>query len=330
MPRIYGFANKKGGQSKSTTTILLARLLAIYGARVLVVDAAQPGTTTTAFRTELPDTYHGLADLLNAVFMAPRGAAVETVIRNALDNPPPLPLRASERIWLLPYDERLDEVAARCLRRDDTLALIFYQLRQQVDIILVDYPTDYGPLMENCLYVTDRIIIPVAPAPEAIDGLQQFLHVMAEARRMGRRATLAGILLTQAREGSGRFNDVCRALIAAPEIAGEHLRTKLFGWAVKYSEHYPQSFKFGQPVWERTNDEAVWAGYVLTAEWILRDAGLEDLVAHRVKPASLAPDTLALDPFSRSFIPWTVASQHAPAIMAPPAARGRAHEEYAQ
>jgi cellulose biosynthesis protein BcsQ len=316
MPRIYGFANKKGGQSKSTTTILLARLLAHHGARVLAVDAAQPGTTTTAFRTMLPETYHGLADLLNAVFMAPRHIPMETVIRGALDNPPPLPLCAGENLWLLPYDERLDEVAARCLRRDDTLALIFHQLRHEVDIILVDYPTDYGPLMENCLYVTDRIIIPVVPAPEAIDGLQQFLHVMAEARRLGRRATLAGILITQAREGSGRFNDVCRTLAAAPEIAGEHLRTKLFGWAVKYSEHFPQSFKFGQAVWERTSDETVWAGYVLTAEWILRDAGLEHLIPYRAGPTLLAPTTQVLDPFSRTFVPWTTAARRAPATMA--------------
>lgn len=326
MPRIYGFANKKGGQSKSTTTILLARLLARYGARVLVVDTAQPGTTTTAFRAALPDEPHGLADLLNAVFMAARSAKLETVVRNALDQPPPLPLPVSDNISLLPYDERLDEVAARCLRRDDTLAVIFSQVAHKVDIILMDYPTDYGALMENCLYVTDRIIIPVAPAPEAIDGFQQFLHVMAEARRAGRRATLAGILITQARETSGRFNDVCRALVAAPEIAGEQLRTKLFGWSVKYSEHFPQSFKFGQAVWERTNDETVWAGYVLTAEWMLRDAGLHQLLAHR-KQLILAPETLVLDPFSRKFIPWTIAAQHAPAIIPPPPVLGHSPEE---
>jgi cellulose biosynthesis protein BcsQ len=328
MPHIYGFANKKGGQSKSTTTILLARLLVSHGAHVLIVDAAQPGTTTTAFRAALPETHRGLADLINAVFMAPRNVPLESVVRNALDTPLPLPLLVGDHFWLLPYDERLDEVAARCLRRDDTLALIFRELRQNVDIILIDYPTDYGPLMENCLYVTDRIIIPVAPAPEAIDGLQQFLHVMAEARRMGRRATLAGILITQAREGNGRFNDVCRALVAAPEIAGEHLRAKLFGWAVKYSEHFPQGFKFGQVVWDRTSDETTWAGYVLTAEWLLRDAGLDHLVERRSGPALLAPETLVLDPFSRTYIPWTAASKHAPAVMPGPQGPTRTHKEH--
>ena len=45
MHTVYGVGIRKGGQGKSTTVSTLARLCALYGARVLVIDLAQPGST---------------------------------------------------------------------------------------------------------------------------------------------------------------------------------------------------------------------------------------------------------------------------------------------
>src|SRR5690242_19407848 len=58
MNKVFGIAIRKGGQGKSTTVSTLARLCAIQGARVLVVDLAQPGSTTTSFRDLWPDADH--------------------------------------------------------------------------------------------------------------------------------------------------------------------------------------------------------------------------------------------------------------------------------
>ena len=48
--KAYGVAIRKGGQGRSTTVSTVARLCALYGARVLVVDLAQPGTATASLR----------------------------------------------------------------------------------------------------------------------------------------------------------------------------------------------------------------------------------------------------------------------------------------
>ena len=50
MPRVYGVTIRKGGQGKSTTVATLARLCALYGARVLVIDLAQPGSCAASLR----------------------------------------------------------------------------------------------------------------------------------------------------------------------------------------------------------------------------------------------------------------------------------------
>ncbi|HLJ81275.1 MAG TPA: AAA family ATPase, partial [Ktedonobacterales bacterium] len=59
MTQVYGVAIRKGGQGKSTTVSTLARLCALFGARVLVVDLAQPGTSTASLRDLWPAGEHG-------------------------------------------------------------------------------------------------------------------------------------------------------------------------------------------------------------------------------------------------------------------------------
>ncbi len=74
MRTVYGVANCKGGQGKSTTVSTLARLCAHYGARVLVVDLAQPGTATSSLRDIWPDSEHGdLSSAMLSFQMLPPG-----------------------------------------------------------------------------------------------------------------------------------------------------------------------------------------------------------------------------------------------------------------
>ena len=76
--RTYGVAICKGGQGKSTTVSTVARLCALSGARVLVVDLAQPGTTTASLRDIWPDSEHGdLSTAMLAFRTYPAGVAPE-------------------------------------------------------------------------------------------------------------------------------------------------------------------------------------------------------------------------------------------------------------
>ncbi len=70
-----------------------------------------------------------------------------------------------------------------------------------------------------------------------------------------------------------------------------------FPFAIRANEFFEQAFRYGEPVWERTSNPTHWAGYVLLAEWLLRDADLAHLAhpSRRRGPALLPADTRILD-----------------------------------
>ena len=73
------------------------------------------------------------------------------------------------------------------------------------------------------------------------------------------------------------------------------LDRKLFPFAIRHHEYFEQAFRYGVPVWERTDNMRDWAGYVMMTEWLLRDAGLGNLSTQRRGPALLTPETRIID-----------------------------------
>jgi len=301
MARVYGIAIKKGGMGKSTTTSTLARLLALFGARVLVVDTGQPGTTSSSLRDIRPKVSGGqLSAVLYQLGRTParrepsaeqvRDALVRSRLPETLDAGP-------GALALLPYDDLLADAGSR-LRSEEVFTALLRPLLPAFDIILIDFPTDLSLLLANTFTATDRILMPLVPETPALEGLDGFLQLIARGRAAGKRATLGGILICKA-EINGRFSAFARTLCQVEELHGELLRAKLFPFAVKFSEFYDRAFRHGTPVWERTSEPSVWAGYVLLAEWVLADAGLGYLRAKRVGPALLAPRTRVIDVFAQ-------------------------------
>ena len=298
MNTVFGVAIRKGGQGKSTTVSTLARLCAIQGARVLVVDLAQPGTTTTSFRDLWPDAEHvDLAQCLLAFRgFAPGSLPTPDQARQALAACA-LPVRLTARpswgggtLAILPHDDLLADAAAY-LPADGVLAALVAALADQVDVTLIDYPADSAALLANALAATDQLIMPLVPEAPALEGADATLRLLARARQAGHAPTLGGILLTRCDPKNKRAADVVRTLTQAGEVEGEAPRHKLFPFAVRHSEYYEQAARYGVPVWERTDDPIHWAAYALLAEWTLRQAGLGRLAAaprleNRLDPAT--------------------------------------------
>lgn len=301
MRKVYGIAIRKGGQGKSTTVSTLARLLALYGARVLVVDLAQPGTTTASLRDIWPEVDHGdLANaLLNFRMIPPDGAPEPAAVRAALraeSLPVPLtsqPSWSGGHIAVLPWDELLGDVAA-FLQSDRILAAIL-SAGGDFDVALLDYPGESGPLLTNAVAATVSVIMPLAPETPALEGADGMLRLIARAREAGHRVALGGILLTRCDPKNKRMFDIVQTILQAEEVAGESLGRKLFPFAIRANEFFEQAFRFGEPIWERTSNPAHWASYVLLAEWLLRDAGLGHLAVIRRGPTLLPPETRVLD-----------------------------------
>src|SRR5579859_6417255 len=138
MNKVYGVAIRKGGQGKSTTVSTLARLCAIQGARVLVVDLAQPGSTTTSFRDLWPEAEH--LDLSRCFLtfreFAPESVPTPAQARQALDACG-LPVRlrvmpswGTGHIAVLPHDELVADAAAY-LPSERVLATLLQALGEQ-------------------------------------------------------------------------------------------------------------------------------------------------------------------------------------------------------
>ena len=298
MKRVYGVAIRKGGQGKSTTVSTLARLCAIQGARVLVVDLAQPGSTTTSFRDLWPDAEHvDLSQCLLAFRDFAPGTQPTTEQAQQALAACALPVRLNAMpswsggfIAVLPHDELLAEAAAY-LPTDRVLANLLHALGEQIDLALIDYPADGAALLANALAATDEIIMPLAPEAPALEGADATLRLLARVRQAGHAIALGGILLTRCDPRNKRAADIVRTLTQSGEVEREPLQRKLLPFAVRHSEYYEQAFRYGVPVWDRTEDPAHWAGYALLADWVLRRSDLIHLAAtprmeNRLEPAT--------------------------------------------
>ncbi len=306
MGKAYGITIRKGGQGKSTTVATLARLCAMQGVRVLVVDLAQPGSTTTSFRDLWPEVEHtDLSQVLLAMRELGPGELPDACsCRQTLDACS-LPVRlATMPSWgggsisILPHDDMVSE-AAEYLQSDLAVRGMLNSLADTFDLAIIDHPMDGVMLVANALAATDDVIMPLMPEAPALEGADSTLRLLARTRQRGHQISLGGILLTRCDPRSKRAADVTRTLTQSGEVEGESLHRKLFPFAVRQSEFFEQAFRYGVPVWDRTEDASHWAGYVLLAGWVMRGAGLSHLLtsprlAMRLEPTTRIVDSMAI------------------------------------
>lgn len=299
---VYGVGIRKGGQGKSTTVSTLARLCALYGARVLVIDLAQPGSTSASLRDLWPTAEHvDVANVLLACRAIPAGQAPDRTQARKLLADAGLPVvLTSQPSWsggvirIFPWDDLLGDAAA-FLQSERVLDGLVAALSDETDIVLIDLPAESGSLLVTALMATNRLLMPVAPEAPSLEGVDAMLRLMTRVRESGHPIELAGILMTRCEPKNRRVFDIWQTLVQADEVQGEILSRKLLPFAVKQIEFYEQAFRYGEAIWDRTGNPSHWAAYVLLAEWLLRDAGLGELASNRRGPSILPPDTKIFD-----------------------------------
>jgi hypothetical protein len=267
-----------------------------------VIDLAQPGTTSASLRDIWPTAAHGeLSSAFLSLNEFPAGVMPDAELARGTLAQSSLPVKLSSQpswsggtLWVLPWDDLLGEAAA-FLQSERVLAGLIESLADDIDVALIDFPAEGGPLMTTALAATDSVIMPMAPEAPALEGAAATLRLLARVRGSGKPIELGGLLITRVEPRSKRLIEVVQALRQVGEIEGESLERKLFPFAIRSHEYFEQAFRYGVPVWERTDNMRDWAGYVLLAEWLLRDAGLGTLATHRRGPALLTPETRLID-----------------------------------
>jgi chromosome partitioning protein len=224
-PRVYAFANQKGGVGKTTTAINLAACLAEAGERSLVVDLDPQANATSGLGMRANGT--SSYDLLDGAPLA------DLVKPTAFDN-----------LFLVPSKPELAGAAVELSRRDDGDRYLAQALEHVdgFDFVLLDCPPSLGPLTVNALAAADRVIVPVQTEYYALEGLAQLVQSINLIKtRLNPRLEIAGVLLTMA-DGRTRLSADVEAEVR------RHFGELVFAAVVPRSVRVAEAPSHGVPV----------------------------------------------------------------------------------
>ena len=174
-------ASGKGGVGKTTTAFELAYTLANNGRRVIALDCDPQASLTAFFGVATPDT---IADVLTGKRMARDALATIT---------PNLSLIGSSGELV---GAELT-IAARPLKREETLRRAMAGLNDLADIVVIDTPPALGLLTLNALVASDGVLVVTIPEAAALGTLRATLDAVELVRTEANPALkLLGVLAT--------------------------------------------------------------------------------------------------------------------------------------
>lgn len=183
MGKIISIVNQKGGVGKTTTTINLGAALAVEGQKVLIVDFDQQANATRGLGINREDILFDVADFFTHIALLKKA-----IMKTGHENLSLIP----SSIKLANVEETLYMVVEKEYLLSRKLALI----KDEYDFILIDCPPSLGLIVDNALYASQSVIIPVECGYYSYEALTQMISKIDQIQKV-KDLEIEGILMTK-------------------------------------------------------------------------------------------------------------------------------------
>lgn len=218
-------ANEKGGCCKTANALLLSTCLTALGYRVLVLDLDPSGNFSQAALPAIPNTvlydvltfqvapedavFHGpLCDIIPTKRDNSRNLTPSSVVANGFPRNVPKDRKSLSSFFATLYGQKDWEYMVKALTD---------VYRDHYDFIVLDSPPSDGPIITNCIYAADSILIPCEPNISSIDGLKYFI---TSALDTNTEAQLDGLVLSNYTEDSQPSRKCTQAIMDMAKDTG--------------------------------------------------------------------------------------------------------------
>ncbi len=183
MGKVISIVNQKGGVGKTTTTVNLGASLVDEKKKVLLIDFDQQANATISLGINREEIKQDIVDLLKEAIEINK-----VILKTSISN-----------LDIIPASIKLSEIETILFDKNDkewALSNKLNSVKDKYDYILIDCPPSLGLIVDNALYASDSVIIPVECGFYAYDALTQMVNKIDKVQKT-KKIDIEGILLTK-------------------------------------------------------------------------------------------------------------------------------------